>query len=183
MNEPKALTVPRPRVGHGPDLTRTVVPPTVPFFPLTPSEQQVAECLLRGLTPGEISAEVQRSITTTQRRLRFLRYKTLCPTRCPLPVLAHRLLASGKVTAPDTSIPAPALDAGEVKLLRALAEESTRSARACAAGLRLADLAPALDALLHKSGAANTTRLVVLGHSWKLLPTEQDHTRRKGASR
>ncbi|MGQ5596858.1 helix-turn-helix transcriptional regulator [Streptomyces sp. ESR1.13] len=183
MTQTKTLTVPRPRTGHGPDLTQTVVPPTVSFFPLTPSEQRVAECLMRGLTPGEIAAELQRSITTTHRLLRFLRYKTRCPTRCPLPVLAHRLLASGKAAAPDTSIPAPALEAGELKLLRALAEESTRSARACAAGLPLADLAAALDALVHKSGAANTTRLVVLGHSWKLLPTEQDHTRRKGASR
>ncbi|MFE0852164.1 hypothetical protein [Streptomyces mutabilis] len=70
-----------------------------------------------------------------------------------------------------------------MRLLRALAEESTPVGRATATGLSPSTAASALQALLAKTGAANTTQLVVLAHSWKLLPTKQDHRGCPRASR
>lgn len=163
-------------------LIRTAVPPTVPLSPLTPPEARVADYLVQGLTPAEIASELDRSLSTTHRHLRFLRYKTHCPARGPYPVLVHRLLTSHGVAAPATDLPVPDLDTGEMKLLRALAEEIRRSGRATAAGLRPRDLATALDALLGKTGAATATQLVGLAHSWRLLPAEQDHPKRNGGS-
>ncbi|MDT0616470.1 hypothetical protein [Streptomyces lancefieldiae] len=75
------------------------------------------------------------------------------------------------------------MDPSEVRLLRALAEESTPVGRVTATGLSPSAAASALHALLAKTGAANATQLVVLAHSWKLLPTKQDHRGRNGASR
>ncbi|MGW3974641.1 helix-turn-helix transcriptional regulator [Streptomyces ardesiacus] len=179
MNETRTTTSTRSCAPQG---LMTVVPPTVPLSPFTPTEWRVVQYLVRGLTPAEIAVKLGRSISMTRRHLRFLRYKTHCPTRCPLPVLVHRLLTSHGATAPATDLPVPELDTGEVKLLLALAEEVTRFGRATVAGLRLPDLAPAVNALLGKTGAANTTQLVGLAHSWKLLPNRQDHVGRNGAS-
>ncbi|MEV7224140.1 DNA-binding protein [Streptomyces sp. V17-9] len=159
-----------------------VVPPTKPPSLFTPTEWRVVEYLVRGLTPVEITAELKRSIITTHRHLRYLRYKTHCPTRCPLPVLVHRLLTSYQATAPATDLPVPDLAPDEVSLLRALAEESTPVGRATATGLSPTAAASALNALLGRTGAANATQLVALAHTWKLLPNKQDRTGRNGAA-
>ncbi|MFG3134409.1 DNA-binding protein [Streptomyces tendae] len=182
MSETRTATDTRPCAPQGTELRGMVVPPTVSLSPFTPTEWRVVEYLVRGLTPVEIAAELDRSIITTHRHLRFLRYKTHSPTRCPLPVLVHRLLTSYQATAPATDLPVPDLDPDEVRLLRALAEESTPVGRATATGLSPSGAASALNALLGKTRAANATQLVALAHSWKLLPNMQDHKGRNGAS-
>ncbi|SFY48732.1 helix-turn-helix transcriptional regulator [Streptomyces sp. F-1] len=155
---------------------------TVPVSPLTPVELRVVDYLLQGMTPREIAAELKRSISTAHRHLRALRFKVNCPTRCPLPALVHRLLTAHQATAPTTEPPVPYLPEGEVEVLRALAEETRPFGLVTVSGLSPAETASALDTLIGKTGAANATHLVVLAHSWKLLPAEQDHATRSGAS-
>ncbi|NEA46024.1 LuxR C-terminal-related transcriptional regulator [Streptomyces sp. SID10815] len=167
------------------DLTRLVILGHAwgTLSPLTATERRIVEYLLRGLTPDEIAAELKRPASTAHRHLRSLRYRMHCRRRCPLPVLVHRLLISHQATAPATDTPVPYLDAGDLRLLHALAEESTLSGLAAAAGLSPADVASAVDALIGETGASSATQLVVLAHSWTLLPAiEQDHARRIGAS-
>ncbi|MFE9684499.1 LuxR C-terminal-related transcriptional regulator [Streptomyces sp. NPDC006285] len=144
-----------------------------PTRPLTPSEQRAAQHLVDGLNVREIAAVTQLKPATVYSTLRTVRWKLRCPERCSLAVVAHHLLHAGEVDAPAVKRPAP--DAvKQISLLKAVTEHSLSREIAHAAGLAPADLRAALDQLLTDTGARDTTELVVLAHSWQLLPSKQD---------
>ncbi|WP_460075558.1 LuxR C-terminal-related transcriptional regulator [Streptomyces variabilis] len=151
----------------------------VPTQPLTPSEQRIAQHVIKGLDAREIAAATQLKPNTVHSTLRTVRWKLACPERCSLAVVAHRLLASGQITAPTPSRPAPDLSIEQINLLKAAAEHTLPRDIALAP----ADVRDALDQLLADTGAQDSTELVVLAHSWQLLPTEQAaYATRSGAT-
>ncbi|MFD4950505.1 hypothetical protein [Streptomyces sp. NPDC058451] len=87
------------------------------------------------------------------------------------------------MASPTADRPAPKLSPEQLLLLRAVAEHSDTRDIAVAAKLAPADQRAALDELLADTGAQDTTELVVLAHSWQLLPAEQAaHATRSGAT-
>ncbi|MFJ9712156.1 LuxR C-terminal-related transcriptional regulator [Streptomyces sp. NPDC101234] len=153
-----------------------------PTQPLTPSEQRIAQHVIKGLDSREIAAATQLKPSTVHSTLRTVRWKLACPERCSLAVVAHRLLGAGQITAPAPQRPTPDLSPEQISLLKAATEHTLPRDIARTAGLAPGDLRDALDQLLATTGAQNTTELVVLAHSWQLLPTEQPHGTRNGAS-
>lgn len=154
-----------------------------PTQPLTPSEQRIAQHVIKGLDAREIAAATQLKPNTVHSTLRTVRWKLACPERCSLAVVAHRLLASSQITAPTPSRPAPDLSPEQINLLKAAAEHTLPRDIALAAALAPADVRDALDQLLADTGAQDSTELVVLAHSWQLLPTEQAaYATRSGAT-
>ncbi|MFJ3931620.1 LuxR C-terminal-related transcriptional regulator [Streptomyces sp. NPDC090029] len=155
-----------------------------PTQPLTPSERRIAQHVIKGLDAREIAAATQLKPSTVHSMLRTVRWKLACPERCSLTVVAHRILASGQITAPTPQRPAPDLSPQQISLLNAAAEHTVPRDIALAAGLAPADLRDALDQLLVAAEAQDTTELVVLAHSWQLLPAEQaGHVTQRGAIR
>ncbi|MGQ4436984.1 MULTISPECIES: LuxR C-terminal-related transcriptional regulator [unclassified Streptomyces] len=153
-----------------------------PTQTLTPSEQRIAQHVINGLNARGIAAATRLKPNTVNSMLRTVRWKLACPERCSLAVVAHRLLDSGQFTAPTSQRPTPDLSPEQIRLLTAAAEHTPPRDIAHAANLAPADLRDALDQLLTDAGAQDITELVVLAHSWKLLPTEQAaHATRIGA--
>ncbi|WP_406357400.1 LuxR C-terminal-related transcriptional regulator [Streptomyces sp. NBC_01635] len=150
---------------------------------LTPSERRLAQHVVEGLNAREIAAATQLKLGTVHSTLRTVRWKLRCPERCSLAVVAHRILGAGEITAPTPQRPAPDISAERISLLKAVTEHSQPLDIARAANLAPADLRAALDQLLADTGAQDTTQLVVLAHSWQLLPAEQSHATRSGASK
>ncbi|MBW1597207.1 LuxR C-terminal-related transcriptional regulator [Streptomyces sp. JJ38] len=144
-----------------------------PITPLTPAERRVAEHLVRGLEPRAIAAEARLSANTVSSYIRVMRGKLHCEPRSALHVLVHRLLSSGQVTPPAAAEPAPGLVPGRRALLRAVAEHTDAYDVARDALLAPADVRAEVDTLLAETGAADTTQLVVLAHSWGLLGADQ----------
>ncbi|MFJ2812134.1 LuxR C-terminal-related transcriptional regulator [Streptomyces sp. NPDC087294] len=154
-----------------------------PTQTLTPSEQRIAQHVIKGLDARGIAAATQLKPNTVNSTLRTVRWKLACPERCSLAVVAHRLLDSGQITAPTSQRPVPDLSPEQIRLLTAAAEHTLPRDIALAANLAPADLRDALDQLLADAGAQDITELVVLAHDWKLLPTEQAaHATRSGAT-
>ncbi|KMS77027.1 DNA-binding protein [Streptomyces viridochromogenes] len=142
---------------------------------LTPSERRLAQHVVEGLSAREIAAAAQLTANTVYSTLRNVRWKLQCPERCSLAVVAHRLLDTGEILAPTADRPAPNLSAQQLPLLKAVTQYSQPLDIARAANLAPADLRAALDQILADTGAPDTTQLVVLAHSWKLLTTGQAH--------
>ncbi|MDF9811676.1 LuxR C-terminal-related transcriptional regulator [Streptomyces sp. SPB162] len=63
-----------------------------PTQPLTPSEQRIAQHVIKGLDAREIAAATQLKPNTVHSTLRTVRWKLACPERCSLTVVAHRLV-------------------------------------------------------------------------------------------
>lgn len=98
-------------------------------------------------------------------------------------MIVHRLFTTQRVAPPTTDRPTPEISSKQLLLLRAVAEHSDTRDIAVAAKIAPADLRAALDQLLADTGAQDTTELVVLAHSWQLLPAEQAaHATRSGAT-
>ncbi|MGW7725898.1 LuxR C-terminal-related transcriptional regulator [Streptomyces canus] len=155
-----------------------------PTQPLTPSERRIAQHVIKGLDAREIAAATQLKPNTVYSTLRTVRWKLACPERCSLAVVAHRLLDFGQITAPTPQRSAPDLSPEQISLLKAATEHTVPLDIALAAGLAPADLRAALDQLLADTGAKDTTELVVLAHSWQLLPANQAaQGKRSGAPR
>lgn len=154
-----------------------------PITPLTPAQHRAAQQLVDGLSTLEIAARNGLSIETVRNYIREIRRSLHCPPRCKPHVLAHFLLTSQQVTPPTAQRPRPALDQRQTVLLTAVAEHSGRPAISRAAGITPASVQPSLDDLLRTTGADNVTQLVVLGHAWGLLGTEQAATAQSGADR
>ncbi|MGW2046283.1 LuxR C-terminal-related transcriptional regulator [Streptomyces sp. NPDC001858] len=148
---------------------------------LTPSELRLAQHVVEGLSAREIAAATQLKPGTVHSTLRTVRWKMRCPERCSLTVVAHHLLNAGEITAPAAERPVPDISAEQISLLKAVTEHSLPRDIARAADLAPADLRATLDELLTDTGAKDTTRLVVLAHSWKLLPAEQAPATSRGA--
>ncbi|MFD8650474.1 LuxR C-terminal-related transcriptional regulator [Streptomyces mirabilis] len=156
---------------------------SAPITPLTPTLQRVAQHLANGLTPQEIATKTGLSAVTVRQYLRDIRESLHCPPRCKPPVIVHRLFTTQRVAPPTTDRPTPELSSKQLLLLRAVAEHSDTRDIAVAAKIAPADLRAALDQLLADTGAQDTTELVVLAHSWQLLPAEQAaHATRSGAT-
>ncbi|MGW5599621.1 LuxR C-terminal-related transcriptional regulator [Streptomyces rochei] len=153
---------------------------SAPITPLTPTLQRVAQHLANGLTAKEIAAATSLSAVTVRQYMRDIRESLHCPARCKPRVIVHRLFTTQQVASPTADRPAPSLTPEQRLLLRAVAEHSDPRDIAVAAKLARADQRAALDQLLTDTGARDTTHLVILAHSWKLLPT--DPTARSGAS-
>ncbi|MGC0400309.1 DNA-binding NarL/FixJ family response regulator [Streptomyces sp. SAI-126] len=141
-----------------------------PTQPLTPSERRIAQHVIKGLDARQIAAAIQLKPNTIHSTLRTVRWKLACPERCSLAVVAHHILDSGQITAPTPQRPAPDLSPEQISLLKAAAEHTLPRDIALAANLAPADLRAALDQLLADTGAQDSTELVVLAHSWQLLP-------------
>ncbi|MFD4613317.1 DNA-binding protein [Streptomyces sp. NPDC058440] len=158
---------------------------SAPITPLTPTLQRVAQHLAKGCAPQKIAAKTGLSAVTVRqyiRDIRDIRESLHCPPRCKPPVIVHRLFTTQQVASPTADRPAPKLSPEQLLLLRAVAEHSDKRDIAVAAKLAPADQRAALDQLLADTGAQDTTELVVLAHSWQLLPAEQaDHATRSGA--
>ncbi|MFF3851390.1 LuxR C-terminal-related transcriptional regulator [Streptomyces sp. NPDC002328] len=153
-----------------------------PTQPLTPSERRIAQHVVKGLDARGIAAATQLKLGTVHSTLRTVRWKLACPERCSLAVVAHRLLNSGQSTVPIPQRPAPDLSPEQISLLKAATEHTLPRDIARAADLAPADLRAALDQLLADTGAQDSTELVVLAHSWQLLPAERaERTTRSGA--
>lgn len=150
---------------------------SAPITPLTPTLQRVAQHLANGLTAQEIATQTGLSAVTVRQ---YIRESLHCPPRCKPPVIVHRLFAVQQVASPTADRPAPMLSPEQLLLIRAVAEHSDARDTAVAAKIAPADLRTALDQLLADMGAQDTTRLVILAHGWKLLPT--DLSARGGAS-
>jgi DNA-binding CsgD family transcriptional regulator len=148
---------------------------------LTPSERRLAQHVVQGLSAREIAAATQLRPNTVHSTLRSVRWKLQCPERCSLAVVAHRLLDTGEILTPTADRPAPDLSAEQIPLLKAVTEYSQPLDIARAAKLAPADLRAALDQLLADTRAPDTTQLVVLAHSWKLLTAGQAHATQSGA--
>ncbi|WP_405884453.1 LuxR C-terminal-related transcriptional regulator [Streptomyces sp. NBC_01384] len=156
---------------------------SAPITPLTPTLQRVAQHLANGLTPQEIATKAGLSAVTVRQYIRDIRESLHCPPRCKPPVIVHQLFTIQRVAPPTTDRPTPELSSKQLLLLRAVAEHSDTRAIAVAAKIAPADLRAALDQLLADTGAQDTTELVVLAHSWQLLPAEQAaHATRSGAT-
>lgn len=183
---PRGPAAPIPVTVH-PSRERDIVTPPVttsaPITPLTPTLQRVAQHLANGLTPQEIATKTGLSAVTVRQYLRDIRESLHCPPRCKPPVIVHRLFTTQRVAPPTTDRPTPELSSEQLLLLRAVAEHSDTRDIAVAAKIAPADLRAALDQLLADTGAQDTTELVVLAHSWQLLPAEQAaHATRSGAT-
>jgi DNA-binding CsgD family transcriptional regulator len=144
-----------------------------PTQPLTPSERRIAQHVVKGLDAREIAAATQLKPGTVHSTLRTVRWKLACPERCSLAVVAHSLLDSGQIATPTPQRPAPDLSPEQISLLKPATEHTLPRDIALAAALAPADLRDALDQLHAATGAQDTTELVVLAHSWQLLPVEQ----------
>ncbi|SOE24190.1 hypothetical protein SAMN05442782_0786 [Streptomyces sp. OK228] len=162
------------------DIVTPPVTTSAPITPLTPTLQRVAQHLANGLTPQEIATKTGLSAVTVRQ---YIRESLHCPPRCKPPVIVHRLFTTQRVAPPTTDRPTPELSSKQLLLLRAIAEHSDTRGIAVAAKIAPADLRAALDQLLADTGAQDTTELVVLAHSWQLLPAEQAaHATRSGAT-
>ncbi|MFJ2419200.1 helix-turn-helix transcriptional regulator [Streptomyces brevispora] len=149
-----------------------MTPPTVTSAParlLSPAAQRIAHHLVDGLTPPDIATETGLSQVTVRQHIRDLRSKLSCPPRCKTSVVVHHLLTARQVPQPTTTRPVPDLDPAQRLLLRAVAENSDPHDIALVAQLAPADVQAARDALLHDTGAVNTTQLVIWAHAWGLL--------------
>lgn len=156
---------------------------SAPITPLTPTLQRVAQHLANGLTPQEIATKTGLSAVTVRQYIRDIRESLHCPPRCKPPVIVHRLFTIQRVAPPMTDRPTPELSSEQLLLLRAVAEHSDTRDIAVAATIAPADLRATLDQLLANTGAQDTTQLVILAHSWQLLPAEQAaHATRSGAT-
>ncbi|MFC9463736.1 LuxR C-terminal-related transcriptional regulator [Streptomyces coelicoflavus] len=151
-----------------------------PITPLTPTLRRVAQHLANGLSAQEIATQTVLSPVTIRQYLRDIRESLHCPPRCKPAVIVHRLFTTQQVASPTADRPAPSLTPEQRLLLGAIAEHSDPRDIAVAAKLAPADQRAALDQLLADTDARDTTHLVILAHSWKLLPT--DTTARSGAS-
>ncbi|MFD8212257.1 helix-turn-helix transcriptional regulator [Streptomyces sp. NPDC059697] len=156
---------------------------SAPITPLTPTLQRVAQHLANGLTPQEIATKTGLSAVTVRQYIRDIRESLHCPPRCKPSVIVHRLFTTQRVAPPTTDRPTPELSSEQLLLLRAVAEHSDTRDITVAAKIAPADLRATLDQLLANTGAQDTTQLVILAHSWQLLPAEQAvHATRSGAT-
>ncbi|QCD59220.1 DNA-binding protein [Streptomyces hawaiiensis] len=170
---------------HSAEKETPVTPPvttSAPITPLTPTLQRVAQHLADDLTPREIATRTGLSAVTVRQYVRDIRESLHCPPRCKPPVIVHRLFAAQQVAPPTTDRPTPKLSPEQQLLLQAVAEHSNPHDIAVAAKIAPADVRAAHDELLDKTGAANTTQLVVLAHAWGLLGTRPAATTESGAS-
>ncbi|MEU6405286.1 LuxR C-terminal-related transcriptional regulator [Streptomyces sp. NPDC046985] len=154
-----------------------------PTTPLTPAERRIARGVVLGKSPREIADAETLSLHTVRTHMQTMRRKLLCPERCTLAVLTHRLLRADEATAPVPDTPAPDLSAEQTNVLRAVTEHSAPLDIARGAGIAPADLRAALGRLLADTGVPDTTLLVTRAHGWGLLAAEQPRTVRSGADR
>ncbi|MCG0285336.1 LuxR C-terminal-related transcriptional regulator [Streptomyces sp. PSAA01] len=155
---------------------------SAPITPLTPTQQRVAQHLVDGLGPQEIATRTGLSAVTVRQYVRDIRESLHCPPRCKPPVIVHFLCNARQVAPPTTDRPMPELSPEQQLLLRAVAEHSNPSDIAAIAKIASADVRAAHDELLDKTGAANTTQLVVWAHAWGLLGAGRATTMESRAS-
>ncbi|MEU0942303.1 hypothetical protein ABZ379_05820 [Streptomyces canus] len=133
---------------------------------LTPKELDVATQLVAGasneeggialgITPGAFSGHLGRI------GAKFGAFSR--------PERAHALLSTGQVPPPPAPSPAPPFDATELRLIHALAKHSDPVRIASAAGIAKSEVRALAEAVATKAKAKNTTHLIGLCHTWKLL--------------
>jgi hypothetical protein len=138
--------------------------------------QQFAQYLIDGHTTGHIRALTGLSKTVVYATMRELRSYLSCPPCSKPPVIVHYLLTAQHVTTPAVDGDAPRLSMMDQRLLQAVGTHSTSAAIAEAAGIDPRYLPGALNLLLARCQAPDTTQLVVRAHAWGLLGTGRSKT-------
>ncbi|WP_285572437.1 DNA-binding protein [Streptomyces sp. RTGN2] len=142
---------------------------SAPITPLNPTLRLVAQHLVNGRDHQDISTRTGLSLHTVRQYVRDIRVSVHCPPRCKPPVLAHFLFTTRQAVPPAADRTAPELSPKQMLLLEAVAQHSTLHDIALAAKVVHADVRSALDELLDRAGAADTTQLVAFAHAWGLL--------------
>ncbi|MFB7597609.1 GntR family transcriptional regulator [Streptomyces sp. NPDC056160] len=151
--------------------------PSQPTVALTPTEQSIADLLVRGVPSPEIARRTALPYAEVRRHLESLRTKSGNRPGCGWAALVHSLLTAGQVDAPDAGRPAPNFTPEQMRLLRAHATYSKINDIAAAAGIVTSAVRPRTRELLSVAGVTDTTQLIAAAHSWKLpCVTEQPGT-------
>lgn len=138
---------------------------------LTPAEKRAAEHLIAGASNAEGAQALGISTTTFTGYIVAIGKKFDITSRRGRPARAHAVLASGQVPPPPAPEHVPDFTDGDLRLLRALAENAETYDIAMAARVAPVDVRPMIADLVDKAGAATDTHLVGLGHAWGLLDT------------
>lgn len=149
---------------------------SAPITPLKPTLRRIAQHLVDGLTTQDIATRTGLSANSIRQYIYEIRRSVHCPPRCKPPVLLHFLYTAQEAELPPADRPVPDLSPEQGRLLRAVAEHSKPRDIALAANIAPADVRSALNELLDKTGTADATQLVVLGHTWGLLGADTTGT-------
>ncbi|MER5887780.1 hypothetical protein ABT160_28525 [Streptomyces sp. NPDC001941] len=147
-----------------PRLTAAAPPPQI-----SKSHRPLAKAYARGLPLARIAREAGLSRSSLARCLAQMREQMHCPPGASRAVLVHALLTHQQVPRPSTPRPDLILTVDEVRLLRAISEHSTHQSICNATGLSSRRRRNATRALLAKTGAVDSTHLVVIGHAMGIL--------------
>ncbi|MFJ5635123.1 hypothetical protein ACIQF5_21100 [Streptomyces goshikiensis] len=132
-------------------------------------ETAVAALLVRGATDEEITARLRISRSALHQHLGRIGDRVHAVSRA---ARVHAILSGGWSVPPPAGGPAPDFDAGDLLLLRALAEQSGRAAIGAVMAEATdthVDVAEWIRQLVLRAGARCEEHLVALGHTWGLL--------------
>jgi DNA-binding CsgD family transcriptional regulator len=143
--------------------------PRNPINPLTEAERRVAELVVQGKMDDDIAAALALSKHTVRGHVRMIRNKLGCLPRCSRPVLAHALLYTGEVRAPEPVREAPDFTPDQLRLLNAVATQTGIYEIGLAARIAPADVRALVDVLVHEAQVGDVTQLVTAAYGWRLL--------------
>ncbi|MFJ4910444.1 hypothetical protein ACIP52_33485 [Streptomyces sp. NPDC088740] len=139
---------------------------------LTIPQGEIAGHVVRGAGNREIAAAMYVSASTVGSALSAIRKLVNCPPGASRPVLALAVLRHGQTPPPAVTAKAAAFTSSEedLNLMRAHAEHSRQADIAQAVGLSAGRCRTRTDILLRRTGLRNSTDLVVMAHTRRLLP-------------